>query len=83
MMPGLVSDREPTRGVVAVGEFPVISGFALAGVRTCPAEHPDEVRRAWASAQDAAVVILTPAAAAILGASRHVDRAPLTVVLPP
>ena len=82
-MPGPVPERGPARDVTAVGEAALIDGFALAGVRTCPAETADEVRRCWSAAEDAAVVILTPAAADALGALRFVERAPLTVVLPP
>jgi vacuolar-type H+-ATPase subunit F/Vma7 len=69
--------------VAAVGELARIGGFALAGVRTAPAETPDEVRRAWGAAAGAAVVILTRAAADAVGESRFAASAPLSVVLPP
>ena len=82
-VPGPLSEREPARDVAAVGKPSLVGGFALAGVRTCPAETADEVRRAWDSARDAAVVILTPAAAEVVGPSRFAEGAPLTVVLPP
>ncbi|GAA2006660.1 V-type ATP synthase subunit F [Catenulispora subtropica] len=67
--------------VAALGEWALIRGFALAGVRTVTAADPEAVRAAWASLdRDVAVVILTPSAAGALGEA--VRRGPLTVVLP-
>lgn len=71
------------REVVAIGAQPIIAGFALAGVRLCPAETAVEVRAAWrAVAEQGPVVILTAAAAEALGAERTASQGPLTVVMP-
>lgn len=72
--------------VVVLGERSRVAGFALAGARVAPAEDAQAVRAAWESLeQDVAVVVLTPAAAAALGAlldqPPRPDR-PLTVVMP-
>ncbi len=70
--------------VVAIGEGTRTSGFALAGVLVRPAEEPDTVRAAWRELpDDAALVILTPAAAAALGPGALHPPHPLTVVMPP
>ena len=74
---------DPGRAIVAVGEEQAVGGFALAGVRVRPADGADEVRQAWTEMSDAAVVILTSAAAAVLGEERTRASAPLTVVMPP
>lgn len=74
---------DPGRAIVAVGEEQAVGGFALAGVRVRPADGADEVRQAWTEVTDAAVVILTSAAAAVLGEERTRASAPLTVVMPP
>lgn len=74
---------DPGRAIVAVGEEQAVAGFALAGVRVRLADGTDEVREAWSEVSDAAVVILTSAAAAVLGEERTRPSAPLTVVMPP
>jgi len=70
--------------VAVLGERAVVEGWALGGARVLPADSPAQVRTAWAGlSDDVAVVLLTPAAAQVLGPG-PVDRAgPLTVVLPP
>jgi vacuolar-type H+-ATPase subunit F/Vma7 len=51
--------------VAVIGEEPLVSGYALAGVDVLVATTADEVRAAWRRVpSDVAVVILTPAAAA-------------------
>lgn len=72
--------------LVAMGERARVAGFALAGAEVVPVEGPVAVLAAWADlATDVDVVILTPAAAAILG--ERLDEPPrpgrpLPVVLP-
>ena len=69
--------------VVALGESPVLRGFALVGVRVVETASPDEVLAAWgALGDDVGLVILTPAARAVI--SPLLDRRPtvLTVELP-
>ncbi len=75
----------PSAGeVVALGAHPLIAGFALAGVRLSPAASAAEVRVAWHAVSDtAAVVILTPAAAEVLGEYRTAPQTPQTVVMSP
>ena len=69
--------------VAALGEQALLEGFRLAGACIFAAETDDDVRRAWAELPgNAAVVILTPRAAAALGAAMADSRSPLTVVLP-
>jgi vacuolar-type H+-ATPase subunit F/Vma7 len=68
--------------VAVIGEEPRVQGFALAGAEVCPASDPGEVRAAWAGlADDVAVVVLTPPAAAALATTPVGHR--LTVVMPP
>jgi vacuolar-type H+-ATPase subunit F/Vma7 len=79
-----MSPSTPPQEVVAIGAQPLIAGFALAGVRLCPASDDAEVRATWATASvRAAVVILTADAADALGPDRTAASAPLTVVMPP
>ncbi len=68
---------------MALGEEQAVAGFALAGVRVIPADGADEVRQGWSELSDAAVIILTAAAAEALGEDRSRPSAPLTVVMPP
>lgn len=69
--------------VAVIGERTLVRGWALAGAVVAGADDAEEVRRAWRSlGEDVAVVVLTPAAAAVLAAERDRDR-PLTVVMPP
>ena len=79
-----MSSTTTPQDVVAIGAQPLIAGFALAGVRMCPAADAAEVRAAWrAASAQSAVVILTAEAADALGADRTAPSAPLTVVMPP
>ena len=69
--------------VAAIGAAYRVEGFALAGARVSVAEDPEEVRRAWRDLPAAVrVVVLTPAAAALLDDVRDTPGAPLTVVRP-
>lgn len=68
--------------VAAIGERALVAGFALAGALAREAETADEVRAAWnALPEDVAVVLLTPAAAAVLAAERAAGW-PMTAVMP-
>ncbi|MFE3650655.1 hypothetical protein [Streptomyces sp. NPDC059122] len=70
--------------VVAIGERARTAGFALAGVQVRATDDPDRVRAFWCELPaDAALVILTPAAAAALGPEVLGAAEPLTVVMPP
>lgn len=73
--------------VVALGARNRVGGFALAGARVVVADTAVEVDAAWAGlGPDVAVVILTPAAAQVLGPRVQAVPAPgrpLCVVLPP
>jgi vacuolar-type H+-ATPase subunit F/Vma7 len=79
--------------VAVLGERALVEGYALGGARVLPADSPEEVRAAWATlAPDVAVLLLTPAAAGVLGPSPAAagvpgpspvaGRRPLLVVLP-
>lgn len=69
--------------LVVLGERARVECFALAGAVVCPAESPEEVRRAWAALPgDVAVVVLTPAAADALPIPQAGEW-PMTVVMPP
>jgi vacuolar-type H+-ATPase subunit F/Vma7 len=53
--------------VAVIGEEAVVRGFGLAGALVLPADDPAGTRAAWAALPaTVAVVILTPAAAAVL-----------------
>jgi vacuolar-type H+-ATPase subunit F/Vma7 len=69
--------------IAALGEERLVQGYALAGVHVVVAGSEEAVRAAWrALPSEVAVVILTPAAAAALGAIAEHAHAPLTAVLP-
>jgi len=68
--------------LIALGQPALLEGYALAGAVVRAAGTDGEVRRAWAQARDARVVILTPRAARVLGAALDDPHAPLTAVLP-
>ena len=72
--------------VVVLGERSRVSGFALAGARVVPADDARTVLAAWQALDpDVAVVVLTPDAAAVLGALLDEPPRPgrpLTVVMP-
>lgn len=79
-----MTPRTALREVVAIGAQPLIAGFALAGVRLCPAADAAEVRAVWRTLDPrGAVVILTSDAGDALGEDRTAPGAPLTVVMPP
>ena len=78
-----MTEQPRLRDVVAIGDQPLIAGFALAGVRLYPASSAAEVGAAWQEVfRTAAVVILTRSAADSLGDDRAAPRGPLTVVMP-
>jgi vacuolar-type H+-ATPase subunit F/Vma7 len=67
--------------VAVIGEDVRVEGFGLAGAIVCRARGEAQVRAAWESlAEDVAVVVLTPAAAAELAGVPRGGR--LTVVMP-
>ncbi|MCA1783351.1 MAG: hypothetical protein ABR500_02120 [Dermatophilaceae bacterium] len=69
--------------VVALGEKTLLDGYGLVGAAVHAAETDDDVRRIWpALAGRVGVVVLTPRAAAALGAALADPRAPMTAVLP-
>ena len=69
--------------IVAIGEEARIMGFDLAGVVICPAADAGAVRAAWRDLRtDDALVILTAAAAEVLGDEVLRTRLPLTAVMP-
>lgn len=70
--------------VVVLGSPGELAGFGLAGARLVEAEDPQTVQTRWAELGDrVAVVVLTAAAAAALGAEAlQATSGPLTVVLP-
>lgn len=78
-------DPDPLSGtrtgtVAVLGEAALVEPYALAGARVLPAGTPAQVRAAWRDlADDVLVVLLTPAAAAVL--DEAVDG-PMTAVLP-
>lgn len=79
-----MTPRTALHEVVAIGAQPLIAGFALAGVRLCPAADAAEVRAVWRTLDPRrAVVILTSDAGDALGGDRTAPGAPLTVVMPP
>jgi vacuolar-type H+-ATPase subunit F/Vma7 len=66
-----------------IGESARTAGFALAGALVFPAETRDEARAAWSSLPaDVAVLVLTPRAAAWLGAAPRTRHEVLLVVMP-
>ncbi|MFF4948787.1 hypothetical protein [Streptomyces chattanoogensis] len=70
--------------MAAIGEQVRVAGLALAGVGVLVAEEPDAVRTAWRDVrEEAELVILTPAAAEVLGPAPLERVRPLTVVMPP
>ncbi|MFF7678973.1 hypothetical protein [Actinacidiphila glaucinigra] len=69
--------------VTALGEQPRVAGLALAGVDVIIAEGAQAVHEAWqALPADVDLVILSPAAAAVLGSERLSYGHPLTAVMP-
>lgn len=69
--------------VAGLGELSRLEVYRLAGVGVLAAESDDDVRTAWQSLiEDALVVLLTPRAAAALGNAVAEPGVPMTVVLP-
>lgn len=66
---------------VVLGESVRVRGYALAGAEPVVAESPEEVRRAWSDlSDDVDLVVLTPAAAAVLEEARRArPQGPLSV----
>ncbi|WP_329268316.1 hypothetical protein [Streptomyces sp. NBC_01451] len=70
--------------IAAIGERLRIAGLASAGVVLHPAQDPEAVRTAWHGlAPDVDLVILTPAAAEVLGEGPVDGQGPLIAVMPP
>jgi vacuolar-type H+-ATPase subunit F/Vma7 len=69
---------------VVIGEASRVAGFELGGATVVRADTADAVQRAWDTLPgDAAVVVLTPDAAALLvDRLRHHEQA-LIAVMPP
>ena len=68
--------------IAVIGEHPIVTGFALAGARVCPAREPAQVLEAWEALPDTvAIVLLTPAAAQALRGAAPRATEPLTVVM--
>lgn len=68
--------------VAVIGERALVRGWSLAGAAVTAADDAGAVRAAWRSlGADVAVVVLTPAAAAVL-TDEIAHGTPLTVVLP-
>lgn len=70
-------------GLVVLGEAARVKGFALAGATTIAAGDRSAIERAWADLPaETSLVVLTPAAAAVLG-GRVLERGGvLTVTMP-
>jgi vacuolar-type H+-ATPase subunit F/Vma7 len=69
--------------IAVIGAAAPVRGFALAGALVLPAEEPDAVRAAWRELpDDIDVLILTRAAAEVLGTAVNTSRPRLTAVLP-
>ncbi len=69
--------------IIVLGESIAIDTFALAGATVSRADDPDAVRRAWAALpSDAAVVVLTAAAAAALESIDTTSGDVLTIAMP-
>ncbi|MFE7172932.1 hypothetical protein [Streptomyces sp. NPDC057616] len=69
--------------VAAIGERQRVVGLATAGVVVLPAEDPEAVLAAWSGLPaEVGLVILTPAAAAVLGSGPLDAQDRLTAVMP-
>jgi vacuolar-type H+-ATPase subunit F/Vma7 len=71
--------------IVVLGDAAAVDGFALGGATVISAADPEAVRRAWETLPaDAAVVVLTASASAVLGAPARARRPDLlTISMPP
>jgi vacuolar-type H+-ATPase subunit F/Vma7 len=69
--------------VVAIGEHELVDGYGLAGVEVFSAADPGSMRRAFAEVEgDAGLLILTPAAEAVLAQRLAEPQLFVWVVLP-
>lgn len=69
--------------VAVLGERPLIQGFALAGALLLVADTPAQAEQQWERLPAGVrVVVLTPAAAAVLSRALDVPGGPMTVVMP-
>jgi vacuolar-type H+-ATPase subunit F/Vma7 len=68
--------------VVVIGEPALVSGYAMAGATTMPAQGADEVRRAWDSLPSGTTLVILTAAAAAASGGRLSEADPLTAVMP-
>ncbi|MCZ7590251.1 MAG: V-type ATP synthase subunit F [Gaiella sp.] len=66
--------------IVAIGDGPALSGYALAGVDVVDAPTPEQVRRAWADALGGASLVLLTAEARAALPDRLERSVPWTVV---
>ncbi len=83
MTSGPVGGAGGAHSAAAIGEQPLVSGFALAGAEVFEVSDVEGARAAWAALSPAvSVVVLTPTAARALEAERARPDAPLTVVMP-
>lgn len=70
--------------IAAIGERLRVVGLKAAGVLVLPAEHAEAVRAAWDRLPtDVGLVIVTAAAAEVLGPELLDGEGPLTAVMPP
>jgi vacuolar-type H+-ATPase subunit F/Vma7 len=69
--------------VAVLGGQPQVQGFALAGALVLVADSVEAAQAAWAGLpSDVTVVVLTPAAAAAVGAAALRPEPPFVVVMP-
>jgi vacuolar-type H+-ATPase subunit F/Vma7 len=69
--------------IIVLGESILVDTFALAGATVLRADDADAVRRVWAGLPgDAAVVVLTAAAAAALASIDTTSGDVLTIAMP-
>jgi len=70
--------------IAVLGEPVRTAGYGTVGIRLLEATTADEVRRCWRElADDVGVVLLTPAAAEVIGPESLESSTVLTVILPP
>jgi vacuolar-type H+-ATPase subunit F/Vma7 len=70
--------------IVVLGETLAVAGFALAGATVISADDAAAVRRAWETLPaDAAIVVLTAPAAAVLCEAAGAPRAGLLTIAMP
>lgn len=70
--------------IAVLGERARVEGYALGGALAVPADGPEEVEACWDGlGAEVAVVVLTRAAAEVLGDRTRRRPGVLTVVMPP